>query len=333
MLVIMGHSALLKISAYGGGVDYSNLWPSKYIHVGWIYSFHMPFFVFIAGMSYGCSPFRGARGSYLWKKFKRLMIPYLFVSLFWLVPIRLLVGYYNPINFRDILVNGILLGKNSGPLWFLMMLFFLFVFLILFAIDAGRLRWWVWPLAVLLYWYSGACGTSVSWLNKFCELFVFFLLGFVFIQKNIPDYLRNLVPLQMLVAVLSFGVLWMVLLMARDHVFVLAIKRGMMAAAALSAITVLMIISEGLSRLTGVAEKTLDRLDELSLGLYLVHDPLNYLFLFMIARLGVNLTFLSLVWQEFLFVGIRLAFVLIGSLMMIYAFRSVRGCLLRLCKP
>lgn len=43
----------------------------------WIYSFHMPLFFFISGMSF----FVAGKKMYIWKQVKHLLIPYLFFSI------------------------------------------------------------------------------------------------------------------------------------------------------------------------------------------------------------------------------------------------------------
>lgn len=52
---------------------YSTVWK-------FIYSFHMPLFMFASGYSYIATKREQAYGSFIWKKAKRLMIPYLVTS-------------------------------------------------------------------------------------------------------------------------------------------------------------------------------------------------------------------------------------------------------------
>ena len=46
-----------------------------------IYTFHMPLFMFASGFVYIATKRETAYGNFLWKKVKRLMIPYLTVSI------------------------------------------------------------------------------------------------------------------------------------------------------------------------------------------------------------------------------------------------------------
>ena len=62
---------------------------------------------------------------FLFKKTCRLLIPYILVGFFWLLPIRYLVGYsgYRGTFFLKRYFTDIILARNNGHLWFLISLF------------------------------------------------------------------------------------------------------------------------------------------------------------------------------------------------------------------
>ena len=66
------------------------------------------------------------------KKIKRLIIPYICVTILWLVPIRLYINYSGYINknFLNIIFISIIFGNDNGHLWYLPTLFSCFIIII-----------------------------------------------------------------------------------------------------------------------------------------------------------------------------------------------------------
>jgi fucose 4-O-acetylase-like acetyltransferase len=117
ILVVLGHS--------GGGGILNNLWD------GWFppYSFHMPLFVFVAGYFY--EEILSA-AKYVWKRFRRLIIPFYGWNLFYgiLITILVLMGVTNvgnPITLQNFLVNPWVTGDSGYAFnyaaWFAIWLF------------------------------------------------------------------------------------------------------------------------------------------------------------------------------------------------------------------
>ncbi len=107
-----------------------------------IYSFHMPLFVFVSGMTFALIATR--RGNYhniisfMRKKTMRLMIPYFSFAILWVLPF--MVGF----GFRDLksyFINGICLSLDSRHLWYVWMLFnvFLLVYILRIVINKVKL--------------------------------------------------------------------------------------------------------------------------------------------------------------------------------------------------
>ena len=76
--------------------------------------------------------------SMLGRKARRLLVPYLFVFLFYLLPLRLLIRYpgYSGLGVKELL-SCFLTASDVGHLWFLPALFFVFLFAycILWAVE------------------------------------------------------------------------------------------------------------------------------------------------------------------------------------------------------
>lgn len=92
-----------------------------------IYSFHMPLFVFVSGMTFGVTCKKKSYQdftSFASNKAKRLMIPYFVFALFWVLPF--MVGFgFRP--FLPYLTKGLLLSLDSRHLWYVWMLFNVFL--------------------------------------------------------------------------------------------------------------------------------------------------------------------------------------------------------------
>ncbi|WP_368489974.1 acyltransferase family protein [Clostridium sp. BJN0013] len=123
-LVVLGHS--FPDAQFNGSVFYAYIYRL-------IYSFHMPLFFIISGFFaykiYEISTLK-SYGRFVYSKFKRLMIPYISVSLI-AVPIKLYMNNYaaRPIKLNDLIINIIFypLDIPIQYFWFIYTLFFIFV--------------------------------------------------------------------------------------------------------------------------------------------------------------------------------------------------------------
>lgn len=118
----------------------------------WLGTFHVQGFTLISGYIYyyiknekkGYQDFR----MYISNKFKRLLIPYISISLFWVIPYGFLFYSYGPI---DVLYNYVL-GESPSQLWFLLMLFNVFV---IYDFIVSRLRGAYQILFIVLLFVGG----------------------------------------------------------------------------------------------------------------------------------------------------------------------------------
>ena len=137
LLVVIGHSCQ--------GAPSDPLWFT------WIYSFHMPLFMFISGfllrygnekkgMSLADTPLYGSRG-FIWKKVKRLLVPYAFISTLAYLPKALLNRFtVRPVEMSwDTYVHYLIYPWDNVIIffWFLPTLFIIFL---LAAYGARLLR-------------------------------------------------------------------------------------------------------------------------------------------------------------------------------------------------
>lgn len=170
----------------------------------WIYSFHMPLWVFLSGylLRYtapaptpGACPLAsirfGGRGGFLDKKARRLLIPYLFIStLVFLPKVWLSHWAVKPVELSWGAYLEMLLVPSKNVIvyyWFLPTIFILLTGTVLGAKILAKLRFerriplWVWPVVALtLSVFNPLAG--VVWLNLggVIKFGFFFVLGIAY---------------------------------------------------------------------------------------------------------------------------------------------------------
>ena len=142
-LVIIGHSAYYQIVTPYGGVNYDEIMFAN--EIGWtqfhklmlyifnvIYSFHMPLFFAISGVSFNICNEKGKYKTIqtvILDKCRRLVIPYIEITLFYSCTFKYLGGYWTNSQLSSIdgiwtyIIEGQLLLKGNNYLWFLEALF------------------------------------------------------------------------------------------------------------------------------------------------------------------------------------------------------------------
>ena len=128
LLVVIGHCT----SIYTGGWVYKSPVnaPIYGLIASYVYTFHVPMLVFVSGaIYYYCrknkEKYKSLKGL-VSNKFKRLIVPFLTIGLFYSIPIKYLIGNIE----KGTLINSIknfLLGLSTGHLWYLLMLFDIFI--------------------------------------------------------------------------------------------------------------------------------------------------------------------------------------------------------------
>lgn len=160
----------------------------------WLNTFHIYAFTLVSGYIYYFIKFEQKRYTnflpFMTNKVKRLLIPYCFVSIMWVIPIS---NYFFHYDIEKIFKNFVL-GISPGQLWFVLMLFNVFILVYLFDEylvnrDFGLI------IALGLYFVGG--------IGKYCSIpniyqifdsfryIVFFVVG-CFIRKKGSDIIRNI---------------------------------------------------------------------------------------------------------------------------------------------
>lgn len=180
-------SIILVVIGHYNQLDFP-IWYQKIVFG--IYTFHIPLFMFASGYLYSLTGVRNGYGDFLWKKFRRLMIPYFVVS-FIVITVKLLF-------------QGFAYVSNPVTLWSYLRMFY--------RPEAGFYLWFVWSLwcmfaivpmcktkqqrLVLFFITLVAHIIPLPETDFFCftqtkKMFVYFMLGVV-----ASDYKDSFAPLR-----------------------------------------------------------------------------------------------------------------------------------------
>lgn len=182
VLVVAGH-VIIFYTDTGGVVPLQTDFLLDYI-MRFIYSFHMPLFMFVSGAVYHKGISRGKYQdlpAFSGKKFKRLMIPYLTWGILYVTPVMELLGLteQSPVEY---ITEGILLCRNSRHLWFIWTLFFvsLGVRFLKPVIERGSVYRLLILVIFLILWYISWNLTDLFAFNSILRYLLWYYLGYLF---------------------------------------------------------------------------------------------------------------------------------------------------------
>ena len=164
ILVVIGHYQ----------PDNAPEWYNTIIRI--IYSFHMPLFMFVSGYVYWATKKADSYGSFVWKKFRRLMIPYFFASMI-IITIKMAMerGMYveNPVTFSAF-YEMFYMPSAGFFLWFAYALFLMFLIIPFFNTPKKLL---VLLAGALLLFFLPFELPDVLCLPQFKLNLIYFVLG------------------------------------------------------------------------------------------------------------------------------------------------------------
>lgn len=168
----------------------------------WLGTFHVEGFTLISGYIYYHIKFEkdGYRdfGKYIGNKFQRLLVPYIAVSIFWVIPIASIFYSYSLIE----VVRKFLLGESPAQLWFLLMLFNVFV---IYDSIVAKFNWGGQSLVVIVFFLAGVA------LGKFCpNVFQILTSMRYLLYFHIGCILRRKYPNLQAHSMLKYGVVFLV---------------------------------------------------------------------------------------------------------------------------
>lgn len=169
-----------------------------------IYTFHMPLFMFASGYVYIATKKDVAYGSFLLKKFRRLMVPYFATSII-VITIKLLtqgvMSVDNPVGLVSYL-RMFYLPEAGYFLWFIWALWWMFVIVLLLKTKMSRL---VFFFVCLALHYVPLPLPEFFCLAQCKNMLVFFMLGVVVYEHaNLREFVNDFKPAKVVAASVLF---------------------------------------------------------------------------------------------------------------------------------
>lgn len=190
LLVIIAHCTVMYTSY--GAFDPLNDSPVLAVFTDYIYSFHMPLFVFLSGAIYSYGVDHGKYSEFfpfLFNKAKRLLVPYFVFGFFYVAPTMCLLGLTEQ-TFFEYCYSGILLSQNSRHLWYLPALFWIFLLVMpakpLF-VKSTKIRIALLLCSHLLFYIASYVPGKFQ-LYACCQYLFYFLLGVSFHYEYVHFY-------------------------------------------------------------------------------------------------------------------------------------------------
>lgn len=215
LLVVFGHSSYLDIHTLCGGISYSvpaavsPAWYSPLLtffrdSVVWITSFHMQLFFMLSGAVMAIKPPDDLL-RFTKNKLRRLIVPYYLCGLLFVIPVKLLAGYYDK-NTVLRAVFYFLPCIEKTHLWFLPVLFIcmmLFAPVCIYLKRSDRLDNAAFMLlpALLVHVIDRNGILYIRFLSVVATYLLWFLIGFVF--ETVKNRRRKWSLLQLAVGIIS----------------------------------------------------------------------------------------------------------------------------------
>lgn len=186
ILVVVAHVTRMYTPQGAIPVYGCNEW--LFIMTDYIYSFHMPAFIAVSGITFSMSMkknnlMRGGKMRGVKNKFQRLMIPYICFSIVVVLPTMLYTGCANiDDGIIGYIFNSYVLALDSRHLWYVYVLFELSIFFNAFYVFSNRHL--VITLCILLGLF--ACSyllPRIFLLNTFGYYAIFFFFGIIVIKQ------------------------------------------------------------------------------------------------------------------------------------------------------
>jgi len=226
----------------------------------------MPIFFFAAGFLYR-HQLPNLKSNFLKRKAYRLLVPLLFIGIFFLTPIRIVL---HMASFRDAIITF----NNMAHLWFLIALFYIFVFFYLIRNTIGKLN--IWIGFVILYVFTISTIHYLQ-LNSAQDFVIYFYLGYVVYSHREKFITSN-----------KFLLLFFVLHVITAALVLNGIKIGIIAAL-VSVMTIYIFCNRIVYKYPSILDNSVFQvLNRNSMLIYLFHEPLIYIVLVYLIPITTN---------------------------------------------
>ncbi len=291
--VIIGHSVILHESlAHGNDLtvlvpNISPVYNSGFLTFcrflsGWVYIFHMPLFFALSGAVFALKKLP-RMDDIVRSKARRLMIPYFACGLFYMLPVKLLIGFYSPSQMPEVIRTFLTCDRDTcAHLWFLPALFWSMMLAAALIKLFERLK--INSLYLLLFagWVIHLCFNLIPvnffFLKEGMDYCVFFIFGYVFEHER-----RRLKPVKTGALLAAFILLLFMEALYKEYM-ILDNFSGLVCGCILSYVAAVL-----LGRFFGTFTKTRvwNMIIRNLFAVYLLHDPLEYATAVFFVRTGL----------------------------------------------
>ncbi len=286
LVLVFGHSMNIYYRPWG---IFTPAVDSEFFHTlrNYTDTYLMQLFIFISGYLFFYNI--QAKGKYpgfldLFKdKALRLLVPYIVIALFYLVPIRYAVGYEGYVNdtFLNVLVLKIFLMLDAGSLWFLGMLFGVFIITWFIEKKTNISVFLKIGIYVVLY-FGGLLIPPYLQISSALHYLIFFYLGGLGYRYR--DRLEPNVPIACIsLAVHLIGYLGHRYFSSLDALVFSGFSHVSLLLSSIGGVLFYFFL---FSKLAGFTNNmtTAHFLDRNSYGIYLFHEPVIYIVLFYLGK-------------------------------------------------
>ena len=263
IIVVLGHSIILY-SPHWGIYQTSNKVYIFEVLKDIINIIQMPLFFSLSGyLFYKTISKKQMLFNFVKTKFKRLIIPFIAIALFWMIPIKCFLNYPNYVNKSFLEILQLLFSlSDSGHLWYLPTLFFIFIIMfvvckILKIKEQNYKYGLIFLLFLILFVVSSKIYINL-YINNIFSYLIYFYLGFL-----VCKYEDNLIKINK-IAIIFITIILIILSLIFNNIY---LNLGT------AILTVLMFNIVMPSK----TNKIIDKISTNSFGIYLLHSPLIYI--------------------------------------------------------
>ncbi|MBO5386144.1 acyltransferase [bacterium] len=233
-----------------------------------IYSFHMPLFMFLSGFLFYLNKDKIQNAwEYVLKRVKRLLLPFYLAGFLYVLP---MICFINPLDKSiGFYYTSFLTLDYTWHLWFLIDLFILTLFFVLYYFKFNKINKYV-VLAVLIGINLLATIGPSSCLARIPKFAIFFYLGCLFVENK--DFIEKTLARYIWVILSIFAVVEILLYFAYKNALIDL-------SGAVLAILFFYLLALKLSQKTNGQNKVVSFLSVNLLSLYIIHEPIMALIL------------------------------------------------------
>ncbi|HEM3620063.1 TPA: acyltransferase [Streptococcus suis] len=320
LIILIRVFAILSVVLGHSTIAYSGIWDSfdmknhsKFLVLLHYYIdlYQMPLFISVSGYLFYYLRIEKSKyldfGKFIVDKAKRLLIPFVIVGLFFMIPVRS-IGTYSAYQNRSYfsLVKDLFLNINSGNLWFLPVLFFIFI--IMWIISSVYIKQdtkertvsdIVLFLVLIFVSILSSKLPSILFISLTANYLFFFFLGFIIrkYQAILLDNTKNLTMLLILSFILQFSNLIFKVLLPIDGTLLHLIFIGVSILGSIFSVLFFYCIFTFVERafINLTDKKIVKSIDSDSFGIYLFHASIIFPILSYYQNINVSPYYVSII--------------------------------------